>query len=500
VASKVDFTHPQFKPGVSVHHWNGIPIARAVEMNAELNAGSNPDARHARGLEAMTLRPMDTSLPPDEEWVILEFERNGANNEIRLPWQVYEQSAVDGAALAQPGGTTNARRIGMDFQTERVRRAKVTLFFPAVAEKRFQLNAAREAGLAPSGDDSANPLPDILKCRVVDTPSGKFGYLRIYSFAPPFEGGPDNFLDQFFSTVISMLGQLPQTGLIVDVRGNGGGIIEAGERLLQLFTPNRITPERFDFINTPVTRQITSNSDDLKPWAASVAQAVETGSAYSQAFPLTPEDEANDVGQLYQGPLVLITDALIYSTTDMFSAGFRDHNIGPILGTAGNVGAGGANVWNYKDLRDSLPDVFKPLPKGTDMRVAIRRSTRVGAMVGMPLEELGVKLDAIHQMTENDVFNDNADLIARAAKLFEGRKVRRLAGAVDVSQGSRHLKLSTKNLTRVDVYLNGRPALSLDVKDGDTATDLKVAAGSGRIYLEGYDGDEFAVTFNLPVQ
>jgi len=39
-----------FRPGVTVTHWNNIPIDRAVELNAEREAGSNEDARHARGL------------------------------------------------------------------------------------------------------------------------------------------------------------------------------------------------------------------------------------------------------------------------------------------------------------------------------------------------------------------------------------------------------------------------------------------------------------------
>ncbi len=106
---------------------------------------------------------------------------------------------------------------------------------------------------------------------------------------------------------------------------------------------------------------------------------------------------------------MLITNALIYSTTDIFTAGFKDHGIGLILGTDPNTGAGGANVWNYSDIQESLPDLFKKLPKGTSMRVAIRRSTRVGEMSGMPLEDLGVIPDApVYKMTRNDVFQDIA--------------------------------------------------------------------------------------------
>jgi C-terminal processing protease CtpA/Prc len=40
-------------------------------------------------------------------------------------------------------------------------------------------------------------------------------------------------------------------------------------------------------------------------------------------------------GQKYFGPVILIIDALCYSTTDMFAAGFQDHNIGEVLGADG---------------------------------------------------------------------------------------------------------------------------------------------------------------------
>ena len=38
------------------------------------------------------------------------------------------------------------------------------------------------------------------------------------------------------------------------------------------------------------------------------------------------------MGQTYHGPVVLITDALCYSTTDIFAAGFQDHDLGFVLG------------------------------------------------------------------------------------------------------------------------------------------------------------------------
>jgi hypothetical protein len=497
------FTHPQFKPGVVLKYWNGIPMDRAVELNADKNAGSNPDARHARGLENMTIRPMDMSLPPDEEWVVIGYQSGGQDLAIQLPWKIFAPNPKTGVAPTPSESGAASRAIGMDFLTESVRRAKVRLFAPHIAKRAHELTTAQTYGARPetAGVDpsTTSSMPDVLSFRAVDTPSGKIGYLRIYSFAPPSESqDASTFVAAFFAEVLRILAWLPQNGLILDVRNNGGGMIPAGERLLQLFTPRHITPERFDFINTPTVRRLVDNYSDLKTWAASVDLSLETAATYSQGFPLTSEEDANSTGQVYQGPVVLITNALIFSTTDIFTAGFQDHGIGPILGTHGNTGAGGANVFDYTSLQNVLPDLLQALPKGTSMRVALRRSTRVGAMAGMPLEDLGVIPDAVHKMTENDVFHNNVDLINHAASLLKVMKSRLLRATLDTAGGKCRLNLQTQNITRVDVYLNSRPSMSLDVKDGATAVDLPAqAAALTNIRLEGFDGSAFVAARNL---
>ncbi|MGD1092233.1 MAG: S41 family peptidase [Bryobacteraceae bacterium] len=485
------FTHPDFRQGVVINYWNGMPISRAVELNADRNAGSNSEARHARGLETLTLRPMIMSLPPDEEWVIIGFTgMGGKDTEIRLPWKVFRPDADNGVAIRMESGTAVARGIGMDLVGEILRRTKVALFKPEVAEKRRSVAVATGAKRRTGAAALQNPFPDILRCITVDTPSGTFGYLRIFSFAP--DDDMPTFADDFVDQVRFMVQQVPQNGLIIDVRGNGGGIIEAGERLLQLFTPRNITPERFDFINTAATGRLTEYFDDLKPWADSVALAVETSATYSQAFCLTPTDLANAVGQCYQGPVVLITDARCYSTTDIFAAGFQDHAIGKVLGTSGNTGAGGANVWEHDDLEDPLPDLFTALPDGTGMRVAVRRSTRVGDRAGMVLEELGVTPDMQHKMTLNDLFKDNVDLIAAAAAVLKDEILRVLNGVLDLSDGNLKLTLETYNVSRVDIYVDNRPTLSLDTGDGKTQVDLPFHEKK-EVYLEGWADGKLVV-------
>jgi hypothetical protein len=168
----------------------------------------------------------------------------------------------------------------------------------------------------------------------------------------------------------------------------------AGERPLQLFTPERIEPERLHLLNTPLTVDLSMSHPSLEVWRKSVTQAVETGAAFSDGFPFSTEEpeNCNRLGQQYYGPVVLIIDGLCYSKTDIFAAGWQDHRIDPILGTQESAGAGGANVWTHELLGRYLTGAespIRPLPRGSAMRVAIRRSTRVGPRSGESLEDLG---------------------------------------------------------------------------------------------------------------
>jgi hypothetical protein len=45
----------------------------------------------------------------------------------------------------------------------------------------------------------------------------------------------------------------------------------------------------------------------------------------------------------------------------MFTAGFKDHAIGPVIGTDENIGAGGANNWSHSDLRRNFTGFLMPV-------------------------------------------------------------------------------------------------------------------------------------------
>lgn len=520
------------QPGVEVLHWNGVPIERAIERNGELQAAGNPEARRARGLNALTIRPLVSGLAPAEEWITLRYrDLDGQVHEWTQEWLVFDS----------PRGVRSLTRflerfehvaetaLGLDGCTDDIQEAKRVLFAGLVAleeERAAEEAAATDSTPAGDGDGEAGPfveqpggmasrLPTVFRARTVvasaDGADRELGYVRIFTFNVRDAG---EFVDEF----VRLVEQLPGEGLVLDVRGNGGGLIHAAERLLQVLTPRHVEPQRAQFINTPVNLQICRNHESpvlvdgfaLSEWIDSIAQSVETGATYSLGYPITPEEDCNDIGQRYYGPVVLVTDALCYSAADIFAAGFQDHRIGKILGTARSTGAGGANVWTHGQVRRlmqapgddgevNVASPYAPLPGGAGLRVAVRRTVRVGANAGSVVEDLGVTPDRVHHMTRRDLLEGNADLLQAAAEMLVGKKAYGID--VDFEPGVGPLpvaRVHTRNIAVLDVMEGGRLRASFDVEDDRTDVDFSVLLGrSDRTDLAleflGYDQGELAV-------
>jgi hypothetical protein len=497
------FSHAHFKQGVEITTWNGVPIRRAIGISADQHAGSNAAARHARGVDGMTLRALRRALPPDAMWVIIGYiDLNGVEREMRQDWLVTPMLPNSGVVDAD-SASANAACLGLDIEADIKQRARKMLFAPKVIaeEKKPERISTRSAK---AGQSVATTMSGVFSARSVTTPSGEFGYIRIFTFNVD---DPEPFIDEF----IRLAELLPQVGLIVDVRGNGGGHIHASEGLLQVLTPVEIEPEPTQFISTPLNGRICERHKanpvgiDLGPWVESIRASVETAAVYSRGFPITPHDFANNKGQRYHGPVVLITDARCYSATDIFAAGFKDHNIGHILGVEANTGAGGANVWTHELLSDLLelpapadPETpYKALPNGAGMRVAIRRTLRVGEQSGTPVEDLGITPDSRHAFTKDDLLQANKDLINAAGQILKDMPVRRLSVSTNQAGSTLTIQATTAGITRLDAYVDRRPLKSVDINDGTHSFEVDLPAGAVLLELAGYMDDQLVAARKL---
>jgi len=328
----------------------------------------------------------------------------------------------------------------------------------------------------------------------IDATGGAFGYLRIWGF----DADPTPFMKE----LLRLIPLLPPRGLILDIRGNPGGYIWASELALQLFTPHRIEPTRFSALATPFTRRIATIGDlveDLGPWKESLEAAVRNGEMYAQSIPITEPVECNAIGQQYGGPVVLVGDSTTYSAGDLFAAGFVDNAIGPFICVGNATGAGGANVWDYSDLRQALagsPAALPLLPDGIGLSFSFRRATRSGPSEGIPIEDVGVA-GTPYAMTRDDLLHDNMDLIGRCIAILKQQPYSELSVTVD--RASRTIGIATVGLDQMDVLIDGHPGTH-HILTGDTTTTITYPAGANNVEVTGFAEDEVRQRRRIPVR
>ncbi len=483
-----------FRRGVELLDWNAAPLVRYVSRLADRHAGSNLPARHARGLARLTLRPLSTCLPPHEYWVIVGFRGDdGERHEIKLDWHVFPDSERSRIQRETLKSASEVLTTGLDVDMDLSRRGMLFLYEPELLKQRPAqvpggggsggrlTEAARHVLELPpleALEPIATELPCYLDAFMFTWPQEQkdltFGRIRIRTFNVED-------IDAFCQEVLRLLELMAHTdGLIIDVRGNVGGRLPAGERLLQLFTPVKIEPAPFHFRSTPLNLQFCKRSKipDHQVWGDSILQALQTGAVYSRGVPITSSVHANNVGQRYYAPVVLLTDALCYSTTDFFIAGFADHGVGDIIGAAGNTGAGGANVAEHAELLelyakgggDESP--YEPLPRGMEMHVALRRSSRVLANAETPLEDLGVAMPRVHNPTLDDLLQFGIDLYGKAAERLAQRQRRRVVLKLDLEDRPGEVRLhgQTRNITWLEAIRDGHPLRSVELDTGKVKT------------------------------
>lgn len=509
------FDHPTFRPGVEITHWHGAPIGRAIAVNAAREEGSNPESQAALGCLFMTVRWLGACLVPDEDWVILGYRHPKGEAEIRLPWSMLElhdpglrfaiqtvwlfEKDTNGGRLRPPHSLNHATNIRT--QVEQVTRRRL---FAAKDKKR---PARRRAAT-----ELESKLPDLMTAEELADPQGgePYGYIRLRAFE-------HDDVAEFKGEFRRLLSLLPRRGLVIDIRGNPGGIVDCAEGILQFLTHRHITPLPFQFLGSELVARVSHPPPMGKlpfgaalerltiksQWGSGIEVARETGASYSGGATLTSVKEANEYGQTYFGPVALVIDAVTYSAGDIFAAGFQDHAIGPVLGTDRQTGGGGANVWPHDFLVQILPDVptIKPLPGGAKLRVAARRCVRTGSYDGLPIEELGVRADKLHRITEADVLEDNRDLKAAAIALIADQPARWLEAELVTDQQGRTVRVTPTGLDRVDIFVDDRPLASLDAADGKPATAAVPKSWPAEgLEVQGFAGNELKARRRLDLK
>jgi hypothetical protein len=455
------FAPAHFGPGSEILSWNGLPIGEAVRDAGEKECAANDAALVALGVRLMTIRWLGTSTPPPASWVTLGYLDDALQHrEMRLSWRLLKLAQdsnlmlpiqavwkLEQAEAVSPGVTSAA----LD-QRSLVEDGTVHRMFAGVADMTTYPKEARWLavlkevvvihGMAATAD-AADPEQDtdaqapteseFFSAEVyettVDGVEMTYGHLRIHGFNTPPDLVPD-FIAEFRALLRRLRKKAPEY-LLVDVRSNPGGDLNAAERIVQLLTPKTVEPLPFQFRATRILERFITNDGgtpqaDNAGWVDRVGESVANGQQYSRSGPLTSPRDANDMGQEFYGTVGLIFDAITYSSGDIFAAQFADLGIGPIIGVDPRTGGGGGNMVFHGTLCDLAPEALglRPLPKDARLHFAIRRCRRNGLAGGELIEEMGVPAEHYLPVSSDDLLTGDRDLLHRAAVVLRGNRRR----------------------------------------------------------------------------
>jgi hypothetical protein len=512
------FGHKSFGPGAEIVKWSGMPVEYHVLRAASRLPGGNPSADFARATLACTVRPLAfCQFPFDEEMPTAEivYKPEPMSEElhaIRLPW---------GVARFPPEVGPPTRSFSINMLSDEMDRGRRGTYPEDLWKAQQFKNSTDERAVSSipeafefqftGGPRDGHPI-DLASLQVNGAPEARLGYLRIKSFSEGSDApGSTGRLVKEARRILALLDEAAPDGLILDIRSNPGGDIEAAERMLQMLTPLPITPENFHFANSRVMLDVLRDvRDGLARKRLTTAEQerleearLEFGpwldDADADPYPLNPErltsgqpltdpDSCNDIGQVYHGPVLLLADAFTYSAADIFAAGFEDHEIGFIYGKDGSTGGGGANVWNHDDLLTKLgPKAatgLARLPRGVTMRLAIRRCSRVGRNAGKPVEDLGVNVwDRYLTNDLQDVLDGFPGIIKEAASILVWRLPHFRVDVANVrlrDDGGVSLDVRSTNITKLRFCLDDEVALEAPMRAGRAARSFVVPPVKGK--------------------
>lgn len=180
----------------------------------------------------------------------------------------------------------------------------------------------------------------------------KLGYILLPGFYRDFEKEQTS-CSRDVEELILRLRQEGIDGLLIDLRGNGGGSLAEAQRMTGFFTGK-----------APVTQ-------------------------VKDGFGKTIILDSSFPEPLYDGPLVVLTDRGSASASEIFAAALQDDNRAVIVGEAATFGKG--TVQTIKDLGESLP-FFSPRKGAGALRLTVQKFYRPS---GLSTQNHGVIPDIV---------------------------------------------------------------------------------------------------------
>lgn len=423
VANDILIGNPAFAVGVRIMSFNYVDIDAAVQRSGADGVGANSAARICRGSRRLTRRFLRRQVAPKREFATVGFlAPSGILRYVNLRWSIAQFIEP----LRDPLGDVAAS--GSALYASAFERAASGIV-PKLNKMSDHLPTLRASAdsTATRTELEVNPfVAQHLAGEVVETKYGKLGIIRMYDF--------NSFLFlTFLEQVLKLLMSMKDHAVVIDVRGNNGGIVYLAQMSIQFFTQKRVKPMLWSTRITETTA-ILENAISVKgkpilsknpttSFTESIRFGLRAGDQFSGAFSLISEALFQEyTGERYTREMYVLTDAETYSAGDVFAAAVQDNEAAFVIGEDETTGAGGSStiVYSYY-LARRCPDIFPPLPGDVDFALSLRRMNRVGAFSGIAVEHFGVTPNKRYYPTMRDRTQGDADLHEFLAEFISRR-------------------------------------------------------------------------------
>lgn len=394
-----------FGSGSELVTYNGERVDVAVKRAGIKSYGANAAVQIEYGTQLIVSRPLLVSTVPLEPTVEIGFRNlDGTEGTVTLPWlflQMKETEMTEAVASRIAG-------LGSHHNVLKTSRIESKPNMPIISVDSVRVP---EKGRIPIPLDPI--LDDIFSAEMVPTKAGVVGRLSIKSFlAQPFP--------VLIQELVRVLGLMPKTGLIVDIRDNPGGLPQLVKNVVELVSGKTVPEQPVTYrasklLNDELSSLNQGGEDmlvvgDVSGIAAAVGTAFLVGEPFSGPTTAPYGPFSLSYGGAYEGPVVTLVNGLTYSAGDLYAALQVDQEMSLLVGTANSTGAGGSSTMGYRDLQTLFPSL-DPLPNTVNyFTTALGRYFRTGVNAGAIVENFGVKPDIRYYPTYNDTMRPDCDL------------------------------------------------------------------------------------------
>ena len=400
----------QFKKGVEIVTWDGIPVQQAIAKSAGGTSATNVGARLRFGIAALTWRQLGVGSFPNKESVVIGFRKPGSTKgpimKITVKW-IYTRPFPN----RPPRSQSSTRAVSLSSGQSLEDNTKDPEYQDD-AEDGFKEGQMGAAGRQMSSGVKITPVKvtdcarHIFSADIIRTKSAAFGRIVMYTFS----ASPRDVAKEY----LRLLKILPKSGLVLDIRGNPGGSFFNEFVMLLPITKK-------EFARTPSALRVTSltkravektkgvGDGTLGRFKESTIAAFKAGRPFSEPRTLYNETLFRTLTGniklrgLFPRPTIILTDGRAYSAAEDMTALMRDNGLGYVVGVDLSTGGGASTTSSIQRLPQVL---LQEIPDLQTSDIGISASylklVRTGKSKGKTFEFVGVKPNERYFLTRRD--------------------------------------------------------------------------------------------------